>query len=368
MSVALYLWAGADSVMQFNEVYGGPNNEFDGTPWDLEYTNFNVTYQFNYSHDNAAGWMSYMGNSSNSVARYNLSVNDNGVLVKNMLSTNYSPTYFTNNTFVYDGADLDYFHDETFLSQGLLPEQHLLQHLDDDTDAVVPPDRRAAASRCSRTTTTTRRAARTPARNRPTRTRVRAHPRFVGDPADYVTGLGVDRIRKSAEHFRLRDDSPLIDAGRYNAHLGTEDFLGTHLYYGDAPDIGIAESRNGEQVTDPVDNDPIEEEPGQPGQPRAGQTGHRELDPPRRRRHARRGEADRRRPDDPLGRGRRRGLPDHARHRLRRGHHLRRGVPGRVHRLGHQPAGAVVRAATMGRRCRRVGDVRRRATTASGTT
>ncbi len=102
VSCGLYLWAGADSVMQYNEVYGGPANEYDGTPWDLEYTNFNVTYQYNYSHDNAAGWMAYMGNSSNSVARYNLSVNDNGVLVKNMLSTNYSPTYFANNTFVYD--------------------------------------------------------------------------------------------------------------------------------------------------------------------------------------------------------------------------------------------------------------------------
>src|SRR5690606_38186954 len=57
VSVALYLWAGADSAMQFNEVYGGPSAQFDGTPWDLEYTNFNVSYQYNYSHDNAAGWM-----------------------------------------------------------------------------------------------------------------------------------------------------------------------------------------------------------------------------------------------------------------------------------------------------------------------
>lgn len=51
VSCGLYLWAGADTVMQYNEVYDGPWDEYDGTPWDLEYTNFNVTYQYNYSHD-----------------------------------------------------------------------------------------------------------------------------------------------------------------------------------------------------------------------------------------------------------------------------------------------------------------------------
>jgi hypothetical protein len=259
VSVALYLWAGADSVMQFNEVYGGPHNEFDGTPWDLEYTNFNVTYQFNYSHDNEAGWMSYMGNSSNSVARYNLSVNDNGVLVKNMLSTNYSPTYFTNNTFVYDGADLDYFHDETFLSR-----VYFLNNIFYNTSTTTPTPwyRRTGALRNAVFSNNDfYEASGTHSTQEPPDPRgLRVDPRFVGDPADYITGAGVDQIRTSAAHFRLRDDSPLIDAGRYNPHLGTEDFLGTHIYYGDAPDIGMAESRIGPQVPNPVDNDPIEEE------------------------------------------------------------------------------------------------------------
>ncbi|MFG2133712.1 discoidin domain-containing protein [Streptomyces sp. NPDC048751] len=259
VSCALYLWAGADSVMQYNEVYGGPNNEYDGTPWDLEYTNFNVTYQFNYSHDNAAGWMAYMGNSSNSVARYNLSVNDNGVLVKNMLSTNYSPTYFTNNTFVYDGADLDYVHDETFLSR-----VYFLNNIFYNTSKTTETPwyrrtgalRQAVFSHNDYYEASGHHSTQEPADPRGSR----ADPRFVGDPADYVTGAGVRQIRKAAAHFALREDSPLIDAGRYNPHLGTEDFLGTHLYYGRAPDIGIAEARVGPQVTDPVDDDPVEEE------------------------------------------------------------------------------------------------------------
>lgn len=259
VSVALYLWAGADSVMQYNEVYGGPNNEFDGTPWDLEFTNFNVTYQFNYSHDNAAGWMSYMGNSSNSVARYNLSVNDNGVLVKNMLSTNYTPTYFVNNTFVYDGADLDYFHDERFLSRVYFLNNIFYNY--SKTDATPWYRRTGALRQAVFSNNDFYEASGTHSIQEPADPRgVAADPRFVGDPAKYPTGLGVDRIRKAAEHFALRKDSPLIDAGRYNPHLGTKDFVGTHLYYGSAPDIGMAERQQGRKVAHPVDDDPIEEE------------------------------------------------------------------------------------------------------------
>ncbi|WP_433510493.1 discoidin domain-containing protein [Nonomuraea sp. CA-143628] len=261
VSCGLYLWAGADSVMQFNEVYGGPDNEYDGTPWDLEYTNFNVTYQFNYSHDNAAGWMAYMGNSSNSVARYNLSVNDNGVLVKNMLSTNYSPTYFANNTFVYDGADLGYVHDETFLSK-----VYFLNNIfyNSSRTKSTPWYRRTGALRQAVFANNDYyEASGTHSGQEPVdRAGPRLDPRFAGDPAKYVTGAGVDNIRTAAAHFKLRDDSPLIDAGRYNPHLGTEDFLGTHIYYGKAPDIGIAESPIGVKVTNPVDTDPIEDDPG----------------------------------------------------------------------------------------------------------
>ncbi len=259
VSCGLYLWAGADSVMQYNEVYGGPANEFDGTPWDLEYTNFNVTYQFNYSHDNKAGWMAYMGNSSNSVARYNLSVNDNGVLVKNMLSTNYSPTYFLNNTFVYDGALLGQVHDETFLSR-----VYFLNNIFYNTSKTTPTTwyrKPGALRQAVFANNNYYEASGTHSAQEPSDPAgVRADPRFMGDPADYVRGAGVDKIRHAAKPFELRKDSPLIDKGRYNVRLGTEDFVGTRLYYGDAPDIGIAEVKKGHREKNPVDTNPIEEE------------------------------------------------------------------------------------------------------------
>lgn len=261
VSCALYLWAGADTVMQYNEVYGGPYDEYDGTPWDLEYTNFDVTYQYNYSHDNEAGWMAYMGNSSNSVARYNLSVNDNGVLVKNMLSTNYSPSYFLNNVFVYDGEQMDYVHDERFLSP-----VYFLNNVFYNTSTTTPTPwvrhddglRQAVFSANAYYEAGGVYPDDMPADERA----VLGDPQFVADPADYLTDLGVEDIADAAAPFQLQPTSPLLDAGRYNPRVGDADFFGTDLYWGDGIDIGLHERVQGTQVVDPVDDDPVEEDGG----------------------------------------------------------------------------------------------------------
>lgn len=258
VSAGLYLWAGADSVMRFNEIYGGPANQYDATPWDLEFTNFNVTYEYNYSHDNEGGWMAYMGNSSNSIARYNLSVNDNGVIWKNMLSTNYSPTYVSNNVFVYDGSQLESFHDEVLKSRvyffnnvfyntsttptnwyrkdGALDLGVFSNNAFFESGGVASPKQPADAAA------------------------VTADPQFVGNVADYARNAGVENIRQSASLFRLKDTSPLIDKGRYNQRIGTQDFFGDPNYRGSAPDIGLNENARGAVVAAPIDNDPIENE------------------------------------------------------------------------------------------------------------
>lgn len=259
VSCGLYLWAGADSVMQYNEVYGGPDNQYDGTPFDLEYTNFNVTYQYNYSHDNAAGWMAYMGNSSNSVARYNLSVNDNGVLLKNMLSSNYSPTYLTNNVFVYDGAKLEYVHDER-----LIDTVYFLNNVFYNTSTTTTTTWARYADGLRQAVFSNNayyEASGTYSPQQPADAgAVLGNPQFVADPATYVTGNGVENIRGSAAGFKLAPTSPLIDAGRYNPHVGTADFFGTRLFYGSGLDIGLDEVVQGAQVTNPVDDNPIENE------------------------------------------------------------------------------------------------------------
>jgi hypothetical protein len=263
VSCGLYLWAGADSVMQYNEVYGGPYGEYDGTPWDLEYTNFNVTYQYNYSHDNAAGWMAYMGNSSNSVARYNLSVNDNGVLVKNMLSTNYSPTYILNNVFVYDADKMDWFHDEVFKDKVYFMN-NIFYNMSETTPTKWYRKDNALDKAVFSNNAYYEAGGVYSAQQPQDANAIFGDPMFVKDPAQYKKNNGVINIVDSASNFQLKENSPLIDAGRYNPHVGNKDFFDTHLYYGDSIDIGIHESKIGDKVENPVDNNPIEEE-GQSG-------------------------------------------------------------------------------------------------------
>ncbi len=258
VSAGLYLWAGADSVMRFNEIYGGPANEYDATPWDLEFTNFNVTYEYNYSHDNKGGWMAYMGNSSNSIARYNLSVNDNGVIWKNMLSTNYSPTYVSNNVFVYDGSQLESFHDEILKSR-----VYFFNNVFYNT-STTPTNwyrKDGALDLGVFSNNAYYEAGGTPSPKQPKDdAAITADPQFTGNVADYARNAGVENIRQSASLFALRDTSPLIDKGRYNERIGTTDFFGNPNYRGSAPDIGLFEAARGDVVTSPKDTDPIENE------------------------------------------------------------------------------------------------------------
>ncbi|KAB7791075.1 immunoglobulin-like domain-containing protein [Bifidobacterium leontopitheci] len=257
VSCALYMWASADSVMRYNEVYNGPAGQYDGTPWDLEYTNFNVTYEYNYSHDNKAGWMAYMGNSGNSIARYNLSINDNGVLLKNMLSTNYSPTYIANNVLVYDASKGGHFHDEV-----LKDTVYFLNNVFYNTATDQPTQwsrKEGALDKAVFSNNDFYEAGGKQSDTQPAdKNGLEVDPKFAGFSGGTDTPAG--KLADVTPKFKLADDSPLIDAGRYNAHLGTADMFGTQLYYGDAPDIGIAETKKGEQVKNPVDNDPIEQE------------------------------------------------------------------------------------------------------------
>lgn len=254
VSCALYMWASADSTMQYNEVYDGPANQYDGTPWDLEYTNFNVTYQFNYSHDNKAGWMAYMGNSGNSIARYNLSINDNGVMLKNMLSTNYSPTYITNNVLIYDASKGGHFHDEVlkdtvyfmnnvFYNTSSKPTQWYQKDGALDKAVFSNNDFFETGGKASVTQPKDKRG-------------MAVDPRFVGYSGSDTTPAG--KLAEVAPRFKLAADSPLIDAGRYNKHLGQKDMLGDGIYRGKAPDIGLAEVQQGQTISNPFDDDPIE--------------------------------------------------------------------------------------------------------------
>jgi hypothetical protein len=244
--------------MRYNEIYNGPANQYDATPWDLEYTNFDVLYEYNYSHDNLGGWMSYMGNSSNSIARYNLSVNDNGVIWKNMLSSNYSPTYVLNNVFVYDGSKLASFHDAVLKDKVYFANN--VFYNTSKTNTTTWFTQQGALNNGVFANNAYYEASGTYSKDQPADAgAVIGDPQFVGDPADYAKTASVDDILDSVAPFAIKSTSPLVDKGRYNERIGTTDFLGNPNYRGTAPDIGIAETANGAVVADPIDTDPIED-------------------------------------------------------------------------------------------------------------
>ena len=73
---AIWAMASKDVLLQFNEVYGNTHGYNDGEAFDIDMGCDRITYQYNYSHNNGGGFMLLMSNQTNSVIRYNISVND----------------------------------------------------------------------------------------------------------------------------------------------------------------------------------------------------------------------------------------------------------------------------------------------------
>lgn len=65
-----------DMVIQYNEVYGGIYGYNDGQAFDVDMFCEGTLYQYNYSHSNRGGFILFMSGSTNSLVRYNVSVND----------------------------------------------------------------------------------------------------------------------------------------------------------------------------------------------------------------------------------------------------------------------------------------------------
>lgn len=73
---ALWTWACRDVTIQYNEVTGGGSTVNDGTPFDVDYYNTNILIQYNYTHNNYKGIAMFTINSTGSVFRHNISIND----------------------------------------------------------------------------------------------------------------------------------------------------------------------------------------------------------------------------------------------------------------------------------------------------
>lgn len=264
--VALYPWRTENCVMQYNEVYGGAAQNQDGTAFDFDAGLKDCVYQYNYTHDNPCGWMLYMGRNDNDIARYNLSIENGDWIIKYFLFSNSSPSYFLNNVFIYDSARTR-FHEGTFFGQPAYFYNNIFYNtntektsswfspkldsngqpvLDENGNVIYNYGTAEFYNNCFYE------ASGIHAPDEPQDAhKITTDPMFKGP---FTVGQEIDNHKLNgfeyADRFQLQENSPLIDAGAFIPQLGKQDFFGTPLYYGAAPDIGIHEAQQGEP-TDP---------------------------------------------------------------------------------------------------------------------
>ncbi|MGG4146333.1 discoidin domain-containing protein [Paenibacillus algorifonticola] len=253
-SAGIYPWKSQNVTFQNNEVYGGPTttgaNNGDGTAFDFDSPNSNIVYQFNYTHNNPMGWMSYLGRSSNNIARYNISDDNAAYLIKfGWFDVDSSAAYFLNNVFIYNGGVTKFTNSNANLASTYFKSVPYYFYNNVFYDKNTPSSSFWPSSSGSYGTavfrnnafyvTTGSHAAGEP--NDPAK--VIAPPQMVS-PGQAPT-LGANGFTSGAtvwEGYKLQATSPLINAGYNVPQLGTTDFYGNALFNGAAPDIGAFES------------------------------------------------------------------------------------------------------------------------------
>ncbi|MBP1962988.1 Ig-like domain-containing protein [Paenibacillus aceris] len=103
----LWVIAVKDTIVQYNEVYGGKYGYNDGQAFDIDLFSEGTLYQNNYSHDNRGGMILFMGGSTNSVVRYNVSVNDgNGAYILHYLPTTVNDAPLIHNNSIFTDSQI----------------------------------------------------------------------------------------------------------------------------------------------------------------------------------------------------------------------------------------------------------------------
>ena len=106
---ALWTWDCKDILIQYNEITGGGSTKDDGAPFDVDYYNVNIVIQYNYTHNNQKGISMFTRNSTGTVFRYNISINDGqkvGVTMFPYSTPNEVEAPLIYNNIIYQSSDL----------------------------------------------------------------------------------------------------------------------------------------------------------------------------------------------------------------------------------------------------------------------
>lgn len=263
-SAGIYPWKSRNVVFQNNEVYGGPTttgaNNGDGTAFDFDSPNVDIVYQFNYTHNNPMGWMSYLGRSGNNIARYNISDDNASYLIKfGWFDVDTSATYFLNNVFIYDGAVTKFTNSNANLASTYFKSVPYYFYNNVFYDKNKPSSSFWASSPTAYGTAVFRNnafyvASGSHAAGEPSDAAKVITPPLMVNPGQAPTtdANGFTSGATVWNGYKLQDTSSLINAGLYVPQLGTKDFFGNAVYKGAAPDIGAFESAVEGGPTGPV--------------------------------------------------------------------------------------------------------------------
>lgn len=248
----IYPWKSENVTFQNNEVYNGPtttdSSNGDGTAFDFDSPNINVVYQFNYTHNNPMGWMSYLGRSSNNIARYNISDDNGAYLIKfGWFDVDTSAAYFVNNVFYYSGSTTKFTNYNSSLSTYFKTVPYYFYN-NVFYDKVGPGSSTWPTSSSKYGTAVFNHncfysANGTHKTGEPSDSaKVTANPLLVspgGTPTAGSSGLLSGATVWNG--YKLQSTSPLIGKGTYVTQMGTQDFYGDTISSGVTPDIGVDE-------------------------------------------------------------------------------------------------------------------------------
>lgn len=244
-NAGMWTWDGDNTLYQFNEVTRGYSTR-DGQPFDFDHGTQGIIYQFNYSYNNDGGNLLVCSDGSggevkNGIYRYNVSQNDKYQIFIICGANNVKNIQVYNNIFyVKEGMNTN-----LLVSQGGSVEVKLYNNIfiNNGTGGYTAKPSWTYNNNAFY-------GKRVPSKEQiPDPFMITGDPLLV-DPGKAGTVLGVpgtiepNQVRWDALNgYKLRDDSPLINAGRFVSvthNPGVRDYYANPIYNG-MPDVGIHE-------------------------------------------------------------------------------------------------------------------------------
>ena len=236
VAAAVWPWKCKDAVFQYNEVFDTAVNQ-DGQAWDAD-SGDGTIYQYNYSYNNGGGAvMICAGEAVNTVFRYNISEND----LAGVLNLPYHPkAEIYNNTFyIKEGVP--------FIRPGMTGGVAVVEN---NIIYNAGAEKEEDWTRGNSTVTYSNNLYYN-YKNIPTddTAAVIEDPKFVdgGSAPDAYTGITPSSDEKithdlsAFDGYKVKDDSPAINAGKFIDNNGGLDFFGNKV--SGTPDIGAYESK-----------------------------------------------------------------------------------------------------------------------------